>query len=210
VLRLQGPFSTAVYAPEGAPGYWDLARDQFGSLTPATAHDSPQQVLNAVLSGRATVGVLPLPGDGDEQPWWPMLLSKDASHPRIVVRLPFGAGDTIRGGPLEALVVAQCPAEATGRDRSLLVVETMAEMSRSALVAEGQAAGLEMGVIQSWRPPNETTTWLHLVEMDGFAAADDPRPGQLAGRLERAIRQIWPIGGYALPLTAAELGLKRG
>ena len=49
VLRLQGPFSVAVYAPEAANGYWDLARDHFGSLTPATAHDSPQQVLNAVL-----------------------------------------------------------------------------------------------------------------------------------------------------------------
>ena len=56
VLRLQGPFSLAVYAPEGANGYWDLARDHFGSLTPATAHDSPQQVLNAVTAGRASVG----------------------------------------------------------------------------------------------------------------------------------------------------------
>ena len=75
VLRLQGPFSVAVYAPEGAAGYWDLARDQFGSLTPATAHDSPQQVLNAVTAGRASVGVLPLPDGGDPQPWWPMMLA---------------------------------------------------------------------------------------------------------------------------------------
>jgi chorismate mutase/prephenate dehydratase len=210
VLRLQGPFSTAVYAPEGAPGYWDLARDHFGTLTPATAHDSPQQVLTAVLSGRATVGVLPLPGDGDEQPWWPMLLSKDNAHPRVVARLPFGAGDTIRGGPLEALAVAQCPTEETGRDRSLLVVEATAEMSRSTLAAEGQAAGLEMGVIQSWRPPNEAATWLHLVEVDGFVAGDDPRRAQFAARIDKALRQIWPIGGYAVPLSAAELGLKKG
>jgi chorismate mutase/prephenate dehydratase len=210
VLRLQGPFSTAVYAPEGAPGYWDLARDHFGSLTSATAHDSLQQVLTAVLSGRATVGVLPLPGDGDEQPWWPMLLSNDNTHPRIVARLPFGAGDTIRGNPLEAFAVAQCPAEETGRDRSLLVVEAVAQMSRSTLAAEGQAAGLEMGVIQSWRPPNQAATWLHLVEVDGFVAVDDPRQAQFAARLDKALRQIWPIGGYAVPLSAAELGLRKG
>src|SRR5215475_5882431 len=77
VLRLQGSFSVAVYAPEGAAGagYWDLARDYFGSLTPATAHDSPQQVLNAVASGRAIVGVLPLPDSSDSQPWWPLMLA---------------------------------------------------------------------------------------------------------------------------------------
>src|SRR5215831_3528666 len=74
VLRLQGPFSVAVHAPEGAAGYWDLARDHFGSLTPATAHDSPQQVLHAVTAGRAVVGILPLPDGGDPQPWWPMML----------------------------------------------------------------------------------------------------------------------------------------
>ncbi|MEA2781165.1 MAG: chorismate mutase / prephenate dehydratase [Rhodospirillaceae bacterium] len=205
VLRLQGPFSVAVYAPEAANGYWDLARDHFGSLTPATAHDSPQQVLNAVLGGRATVGVLPLPGDGDDQPWWPMLLSKDAKHPRVVSRLPFGAGETVRGGPIEAFAVAQCPAESTGRDRSLLVVETTAEMSRSALAAESRAIGLEIGVIQSWHPPSEPT-WLHLVEVDGYVAADDARLGHLETRLSKALRQIWPIGGYAVPFSAAELG----
>ena len=96
-----------VYAPEGANGYWDLARDHFGSLTPATAHDSPQQVLNAVTAGRASVGILPLPDGADPQPWWPMMLAKDPKHPRIVARLPFGSGDTVRGAPIEALAVAQ-------------------------------------------------------------------------------------------------------
>ena len=60
--------------------------DRLGSLTPATAHDSPQQVLHAVTAGRAVVGILPLPDGGDPQPWWPMMLAKDPKHPRVVVR----------------------------------------------------------------------------------------------------------------------------
>ncbi len=209
VLRLQGPFSVAVYAPEGAAGYWDLARDHFGSLTPATAHDSPQQVLNAVTSGRAVVGVLPLPDGADPQPWWPMMMAKDPKHPRVVARLPFGAGDTVRGAPLEALAVAQCPPEETERDRSLLVIEATEEMSRSSLLAESREAGLSAGVVQSWQPPSEATVWLHLVDVEGFVAPEDRRLARLARRLGRALQQIWPIGAYAVPLTADELGLAR-
>ena len=206
VLRLQGPFSVAVYAPEGAAGYWDLARDQFGSLTPATAHDSPQQVLNAVTAGRASVGVLPLPDGGDPQPWWPMMLAKDPKHPRVVARLPFAAGETVRGAPLEALAVAQCALEETGRDRSLLVVEATEETSRSALTAGSREAGLVASVVQSWQPPSESAVWLHLVDVEGFVAPGDERLAQLGQRIGRALQQIWPIGGYAVPLTPAELG----
>ena len=206
VLRLQGPFSVAVYAPEGAAGYWDLARDQFGSLTPATAHDSPQQVLNAVTAGRASVGVLPLPDGGDPQPWWPMMLAKDPKHPRVVARLPFAAGETVRGAPLEALAVAQCALEETGRDRSLLVVEATEETSRSALTAGSREAGLVASVVQNWQPPSESAVWLHLVDVEGFVALEDERLAQLGQRIGRALQQIWPIGGYAVPLTPAELG----
>jgi len=209
VLRLQGPFSLAVYAPEGANGYWDVARDHFGSLTPATAHDSPQQVLNAVTAGRASVGILPLPDGADPQPWWPMMLAKDPKHPRIVARLPFGSGDTARGAPIEALAVAQCPLEETGQDHSLLVVEATEEMSRSSLLADSREAKLAANVIQSWQPPSEAAVWLHLLDVEGFVPLGDKRLAQFARRIGKGLQQIWLIGGYAMPLTSAELGPTR-
>jgi chorismate mutase / prephenate dehydratase len=209
VLRLQGPFSVAVHAPDGAAGYWDLARDHFGSLTPATAHDSPQQVLHAVTAGRAVVGILPLPDGGDPQPWWPMMLAKDPKHPRVVARLPFGSGETVRGAPIEAFVVAQSPLEETGRDRSLLVIEATEEMSRSALLADSREAKLTANVIQSWQPPSEAAVWLHLVDVEGFVPLGDKRLAQLSRRIGKGLQQIWHIGGYAVPLSAAELGPSR-
>jgi chorismate mutase / prephenate dehydratase len=209
VLRLQGPFSVAVHAPDGAAGYWDLARDHFGSLTPATAHDSPQQVLHAVTAGRAVVGILPLPDGGDPQPWWPMMLAKDPKHPRVVARLPFGAGETVRGAPIEALVVAQSPLEETGRDRSLLVIEATEEMSRSALLADSREAKLAASVIQSWQPPSEAMVWLHLVDVEGFVPLGDKRLASFSRRIGKGLQQIWHIGGYAVPLSAAELGSSR-
>jgi chorismate mutase / prephenate dehydratase len=205
VLRMQGPFSLAVYAPEGAAGYWDLARDQFGSLTPATAHNSAQQVLTALTAGRAAVAVLPLPDSDDPQPWWPTLLGHDAKHPRVVARLPFGGGDTVRGAPLEALAVAQIPTEPTGRDRTLLIIDATTEMSRSALADMGKAAGFDIVLLQNWQPPSEQKIWLHLVDVDGYVTAEDERIDSLASRIGKTLRQILPVGGYALPFTAAEL-----
>jgi chorismate mutase / prephenate dehydratase len=207
VLRMQGPFSVAVYAPEGAAGYWDLARDHFGSLTPASAHDSAQQVLSALATGGASVGVLPLPDSDDTQPWWPMLLGQDAKRPRVVARLPFGSGETVRGAPLEALAVAAIPVEATGNDRTLLVIEATAQMSRSALAARIKAAGFETAVIQSWNPPNDQAIWLHLVDVEGYVTEEDPKLARLATRLGKTLHQIGPVGGYAVPFSPAELGL---
>jgi chorismate mutase-like protein len=210
VLRLQGAFSVAVFAPEGAAGagYWDLARDHFGSLTPATAHDSPQQVLNAVTAGRAVVGILPLPDGGDPQPWWPMMLARDPKHPRIVARLPFGAGDTVRGAPVEALALAQSPLEETGRDRSLLVVETKEEISRSTLLADSREVELAATAIQTWQPPGASGVWLHLIDVEGFVPLGDERLTRLGQLIGKGLQQIWHIGGYAVPLGSAELGRK--
>jgi len=205
VLRMQGHFSVAVYAPEGASGYWDLARDHFGSLTSASAHDSAQQVLSALVTGGASVGVLPLPDSDDTQPWWPMLMGHDAKRPRIVARLPFGSGETVRGAPLEALAVAPIPIESTGRDRTVLIIEATTPISRSALAAKIKAAGFESAVIQSWRSSSDQAIWLHLVDVEGYLTAEDAKLMRLATRIGKALRQIWPVGGYALPFSAAEL-----
>lgn len=205
LLRLQAPFSVAVYAPEQWPGYWDLARDHFGSHTPATAHDSCSQVLSLVIDGHASVGVLPLPQQDDRDPWWRFLLRRDA--PRIIARLPFGDGATQRGPAVEALAVGRVTPEETGRDRSFFVLETTAEISRSALHSALKAALLEPLLVHVSRDPRDPATWLHLIEVEGYVRPDDARLARLAERRAEILRQIWPLGGYAVPFTKAELGI---
>lgn len=208
LVRLQGPFAVAVYAPDQVSGYWDLAHDHFGSLTPITMHDSSGQVLRAVIEGQATVGVLPLPQQDDGEPWWRYLLGNDARVPRVIARLPFGAPATLFGGAVEALAVGRVVQEETGKDRSLVVFEATTEASRSGLRAALEAAALDTVYIHVWRDPSHSDTWLHLIEIDGFLAPDDERLAAVAGRLGESLRQIWPLGGYAVPFTPAELDLK--
>jgi len=205
ILRMQGPFSLAVYAPEKAAGYWDLARDHFGSLTPASSHDTPQQVLTALAAGRASVGVLPLPHADDPQPWWPNLLSHDAKRPRVVARLPFGSGETVRGAPLEAFAVAPVTAEPTGNDRTLLIVEAGGPLSRSEFANRVKAAGFESAIIQSWQPQSGQPVWLHLLDVEGYLSENDPKLARLAERVGESLRQVWPVGSYAVPLGAGDL-----
>jgi chorismate mutase / prephenate dehydratase len=204
-LRQQGPFAVAVFAPDDRSGYWDVARDHFGSLTPAVAHEKTGQVLRAVVDGQAAVGVLPLPHEGDRQPWWPFLVSKDPGQPRIIARLPFGAPGNLRGGPVEALVIGRAGQEETGRDRTLVVVEAAAEISRSGLRSVLAAASLAPEYVHLWRDPSAPSTWYHLVEVDGCLRPEDPRFAVLAATRSVEVRQIWPLGGYAVPLTVAEL-----
>src|SRR4051812_13333278 len=85
----QGPFTIAVYVPPQGPGCWDIARDHYGSHTPMLTFGSATQVIRAVAEERATVGVLPMPQEAEDDPWWRHLLSDRATAPHVMARLPF-------------------------------------------------------------------------------------------------------------------------
>ena len=142
-----------------------------------------------------------LPAADEPDPWWRHLLGSDPKAPRIVARLPF-AGPSPRGA--EAFAVARGPAEASGRDRSLIAVESAPQTSASALTGALRSGGLEPVGSLVWRDPQPGASWLHLVELDGFVAPDDVRLGRL-GQGGEMLRGLWPVGGYAIPFTAAEL-----
>ena len=198
LTRLQGPVAIAAYAPDGQRAYWDMARDQYGSLTPITAFPSAAAVLRAVTDGSATVGVLPRPEDGEPNPWWPMLAGGDKSMPSVIARLPFcarGDGKPARG---DAMAVARLPQERSGDDCSLFVIEA-GELSRSRLNGVLQSSGLPLvGVFGL--PAREMGRTLHLVEVGEYLTGEDERLAALASKLDA--RRPTVIGSYARPLPA--------
>jgi chorismate mutase / prephenate dehydratase len=208
LIRLQGPFAVAVYAPDERLIYWDLARDHYGGLTPIMGHASTGQVVRAVTEGSASIGVLPVPEQDDPDPWWRALVGNDPKLPRVVARLPFGAGNQ-RGEPREALAIALLTSESTGHDRSLLVIETLREISRSALKATLTGLGFEPVLLQAWREPSGSDRRLYLIEIAGYSVPEDPRLPRLVEEHREDVSQVWRIGGYAVPLTADELGLAK-
>jgi chorismate mutase len=199
--RLQGPFSVAVCAPEDHPGFWDIARDHFGSFTPMSAVATPQAVLRALAEGTATIGVVPFPEDDDPDPWWRYLMAEDSKTPRVVARLPFCGRGNGRGEERDALAVAAVPAEPTGDDRTLLGLELAEDISRGRIKDMLEASALPMTQSRSYFERDGGVS-IHLVEIDDYVEAKDPRVKDLRARMGEALLRALPIGGYATPIGA--------
>lgn len=194
---MQGPFAIAVFNTAPGSGFVSLTREHFGAATPARSLTTPAQVLAAVSSGEAALGVLPMPGnEGEAATWWTALLARDQPRVHVVARLPFFT-PRVEGAPrVEALAVGIVPPDPTGADRSLLVCEIGAEFSRTRIVAALEAAGLPPGGLMLRAPtPNATAM---LIEVEGFCADDDPRLDDFAARAGTARPVV--AGAYPVPI----------
>jgi chorismate mutase len=199
-VRREGPFAVGAYVPPDGLGVWDIARDHFGSHMPLVSYQSTQQVIRAVSEHRVAVGVLPMPQDGDGDPWWIHLLSSDADAPRVIARLPFGPRGNARSDG-DALAIGygqQLPSG--GADRTLLVTENAVDISHGRFSTAFSGLGMTCTFIM---PSGQRDLMNTLVEIDGLVAPGDPRLGQLQERLGRDLYRLVVVGGYAVPLPDA-------
>ncbi len=210
-LSFEGPFSVAVWAPEDDPGFHDLARDQYGSFTPMTDHAATRRIVEMVATGKATLGVLPLPDQTDPDPWWPRLATADDGAPKVIARLPVigpGNGPT---GMLEALVICPVAPQPSGRDHSYLSIETEEAIGRDFLTTALAAAGLPVRFIGvrdgADSPAHEGghEGGLYLAEVEGFVADEGPVMEALSEALTVTVSRVIALGTFARPFSAEEL-----
>ncbi len=204
-LRFEGPFSVAVAAPEDEAGYWDLARDQFGTFTPMTRHVSSRSVDEAVRNQDAAVGILPMPRPDDEQRWWPLIVSETPDTPRVIARLPFIPQDPGQGPGIEALVICNVGQEETGRDHSFMAVEAEEDSGFGVIESALDQAGLTAVFHQLWHDPNRPAAWIYLVEISTFVDVEGRRMQRLMDGLGQRVKRVVHLGGYATPLDAADM-----
>jgi chorismate mutase/prephenate dehydratase len=163
-------------------------------------------VLRALAEGRAAVGVLPMPADGERQPWWPLLAVAGAAAPRILARLPFIARGNARGDSgLDALVVGHGEADPTDADRSLIALETTGGMSRARLIDVLNGAGLPVTFLTMHEPGSGSDAWC-LVEIDDKVSDGDQRLRQALAALGDKIARARSLGSYAKPFAPTALG----
>ncbi len=195
--RLQGPLEVAVCAPEKSVGYWDLARDHFGSGTRMTLHKSPAVTLRAVSETEGTVAILPLPQDGEDDPWWRFMTGRDG-EPRVIGRLPFVDNPGARFEDLHAMVVGRVPYDPSGDDISWLVISTNVEISRRSIGDHLKALGFKGTALASHNERGAGD--LHLFEVDGLIAADEPRLMDFAKRVG-GNAHVAVAGAFARPFA---------
>ena len=198
---LHGPYSVAVYVPEGDRRIWDLARDHYGATTPMSAVTDPLHAIRMVVEGRASVSVLPWPDDHPISPWWQLLVGEDAKMPRVAARLPSVSSPT--SDAVSALAVALVPSEPSGDDRSLVALEIGETMSRARLRDALISVGLVPSAFWSCDGRGRPDGTLHLVEISDFVAPRDQRLARLSESLGNA--RVICIGSYACPLVMPEI-----
>ncbi|MGE5505772.1 MAG: chorismate mutase [Actinomycetota bacterium] len=209
LVGLQGAFSVAVFATDRCSTTAELARNHFGTACPLLPFHSPGHVLRAVSDGQAAVGVVPLPagetGVDEAEPWW---LSLTGGHgggqvPRVVALLPFAGVDHPKGAPEppQALALACRDHDESGDDRTLVVVETVPDVSRDRLRAVLAAGGLKVAAVPA---VHRGTPWRHLVELEGFHTADDARLAAVAAARD-PVERVVVVGGWAAPLSPESL-----
>jgi chorismate mutase/prephenate dehydratase len=193
-VRLQSPFSVAVFAPADRPGYWDLARDHYGSQTSMAACSEIGEVITAVVEARASIGVLPMPETREADPWWARLLSTEEG-PRVFARLPFGAPGNARTKGAEALAIGGSHPQESGFDRTLLTIECATEITRARVLRLLSARGLACTFFASC--PRGVAG---LIEVEGFVPITDSRLENLRDDMGAGLRRLVLLGAYAVPL----------
>ena len=197
-VRLQSPFSVAVFAPCERQECWDLARDHYGSNTPMRAYNTPLDVIKAVSEGDASVGVVPMFRTDEADPWWPQLLLPNTNTPRVIARLPFGSRGNARADGIDALAIGHGEYQESGLDRTLLGGEYVADIGRAQILKILSALGLVCTFLASSGNGRAATVF----EIDGFVPAGDPRLDRFRAEMGGTLRSLVPLGGYAVPLSA--------
>ncbi len=204
-LGMEGPFSVGVFMDEDGDSFWDIARDQYGSYTPMTPFPSTRRIIEAVQKQEVTVGILPVPGRNDKDPWWRRMAFEGADVPRVIARLPFVPGANSRPSELEALVVSPVPQEPTGRDRTYIVLESAAQLAPSQISTALKSIGLNLMSSTEAHDENRPSIWQILIEVDDYVTPDDERLKLFTNTFDGSIQFAVTIGGYATPISSDEL-----
>ena len=208
-LSSEGPFSAGVFVGEDCEGFWDLARDQYGSFTPMTQYASTRRLVEVVQAQDVTLGILPIPIRRDDDPWWRRLATTVEGTPRIIAKLPFAGPGNARSAEREALVICPVAMEPTGRDCTYMVFESGGELTEASFARAAQTAGFDVLFATDWDDPTRPQIWLKLVELDGFIEENDPRIDAVREECKKIggdISRVIKLGGYAKPLTEDDLG----
>jgi len=196
---LQAPLRVAVCAPSHSVAYFDLARSHFGSSTPMTLHRSASVVLRAISENPGTIGLLPLPQEGESDPWWPALVVEEQTGqtPRVVWRLPFFEAPGARFENLAALAVAVAQPEETEADGTLLALETAQTLSRARLRELLRVQGFGERILAGHEESGHRLT---LLELDGFVRREDDRLQTVLRGLGEELFRSSILGSYPVPL----------
>ncbi len=199
--NLQSPMRIVVAALRDPVTAFDAARGLYGMAAPLTLAESPRQVLRALATGSAQLGVLPAPGQQDASNWWTSLVDAPFGA-RIIARLPFLSTADGQADAERFVVLAQAPAEPSGDDFSYLGLLCRNKLSSDGLAAKFSQIGLtghRLAMING-----ENGAAYHLAEVDGFLTGDDPRLVELQANMGPELISAVALGSCPADISTTD------
>jgi chorismate mutase len=197
-VSIDGDFNIAIYSNEGNKKYIGLAKEYFGSNINYSGHGSLNQVINAVVSEEANLGVISCYNESNISPWWTAFDARsEAIAPRIVAKLPFLASED-ETNKVQAYVVSMHEQEVPENSNTLFSVEASQNISSSTLVEIFENKGFKGVKTHSVALIDEMTKSF-LIEVENAIKEDDVRLVEIVEEKENIDRLII-IGAYAKPI----------
>ena len=197
---MQAPMKVAVAGAHDPVSAFDHARSLYGVAVPISLADNPRQVLRALSTGSAQIGVLPEPGQDEAGSWWTSLV--DAPFGAVITaRLPFLKADDQAPDAERFVVVAQAPLEPSGADQSYIGLLCTGQTSATALAAKLETVGLHGRRIAMISADGGA---YHLVELDEFIGPDDARLVQLAAIMGADLTRAVVLGVCPCDISNSE------
>ena len=190
--QLQSSYSIGLCAPSHSVGYWDIARDYFGSASKIILYKSPKALLQKISDDHTIIGVLPHPQNDQVTDWWKNIGVGSNEQTNIIARLPYGGKSEDQFEELEAIAVASFPSEKSGKDRSWVIIEFNRKKSIDYLMKIIKKMELSGNLLSQTQ--EDKNVFLYLLDIEGFFETG----AQSFLNKDEEIVSIRSIGNYAL------------
>tara|TARA_B100001123_G_scaffold444400_1_gene593168 strand:- start:2543 stop:3046 length:504 start_codon:yes stop_codon:yes gene_type:complete len=157
-------------------------------------------VLRLIATQEYGFGILPIPREDDNPPWWPLLANMPDLRHKIIMRLPYLSDENITCGQPSALVVGPTIFEQSDQDVSLLAARTTMKLDKPRLINALRSVGIAGHCIANIQQPGNPTNYLYLLEANGYLVQDDKRLSVLLNSVEYGFKEFTQLGGYSTPI----------
>jgi chorismate mutase len=198
---LEQEIKIALHNPSKTPDFHYLIREYYGDFMSISVQDSVTNIVAELEKKDSHIGVFALPTEGDidnnSENWW-INIAGNNSNIRVFAKIPFIEKSNNQAPKKELVVVAIKEAEKSNEDKTLLVVETSKEVSRSQIQQVLKDCDLNGKILKSTKLKQVDNIIFSLIEIDGFFIQSDPKIAEFSKSKIRPFAKV--IGNYPTPI----------
>ncbi len=200
-IHLESPLTISAYYQPGMSALYWLAREHFGQAIPIQTVSTPSRVLGDLYEKRASVGILPMPGQGDESRWWRLIdHTRPDVAPKLFARLPVADVDHYPKHFPTALAVAMVAPEPSDNDISYFMLSVDGTISTSRISSVFDSAGIPMTIVDV--DADDTAMRHLLISLPGFYDHQVPALQTVREQLDESLHQLEWLGAHPTPIDA--------